>query len=142
MHAALIERSLGGRMIGAIARDATEIEAREKPVKTTRTRRGDDRRRPRRATSLRAVGAQKRQKSAGCHWVLLCAVMCCYFVRPYLAQDPLTHCKDEYFSATKAPFWTPKKMLSAKLALSAKFGLRSALGIDTAQSGSAVASDV
>src|SRR5208283_5807513 len=33
MHAALIERSLGGRMIGAIARDATEIEAREKPVK-------------------------------------------------------------------------------------------------------------
>ena len=33
MHAALIERSLGGRMIGAIARDATEIEARERPVK-------------------------------------------------------------------------------------------------------------
>ena len=29
MHAALIERSLGGRIIGAIARDATEIEARE-----------------------------------------------------------------------------------------------------------------
>ena len=34
MHAALIERSLGGRIVGAIARDATEIEAREKPVKT------------------------------------------------------------------------------------------------------------
>src|SRR5208337_4974503 len=33
MHAALIERSLGGRIIGAIARDATEIEARETPVK-------------------------------------------------------------------------------------------------------------
>jgi hypothetical protein len=32
MHAALIERALGGRIIGAIARDATEIEAREKPV--------------------------------------------------------------------------------------------------------------
>src|ERR1019366_4673964 len=32
MHAALINRALGGRIIGAIARDATEIEAREKPV--------------------------------------------------------------------------------------------------------------
>src|SRR5271167_1365773 len=32
MHAALIERSLGGRIVGVIARDATEIEAREKPV--------------------------------------------------------------------------------------------------------------
>jgi hypothetical protein len=32
MHAALIERALGGRIIGAIACDATEIEAREKPV--------------------------------------------------------------------------------------------------------------
>ena len=29
----LIERSLGGRIVGVIARDATEIEAREKPVK-------------------------------------------------------------------------------------------------------------
>src|SRR5271170_6890563 len=33
MHAALIERSLGGRIVGAIARDATEIEAPEKPAK-------------------------------------------------------------------------------------------------------------
>jgi hypothetical protein len=32
IHAALIERTLGGRIIGAIARDATEIEAREKPA--------------------------------------------------------------------------------------------------------------
>src|SRR5271167_4381619 len=32
MHAALIERSLGGRIVGVIARDATKIEAREKPV--------------------------------------------------------------------------------------------------------------
>jgi hypothetical protein len=32
MHAALIERSLGGRIVGVIARDATEIEARERPV--------------------------------------------------------------------------------------------------------------
>ncbi len=31
MHAALIERALGGRIIGAIARDAPEIKAREKP---------------------------------------------------------------------------------------------------------------
>jgi transposase len=33
MHAELIERTLGGRIIGTIARDATEIEAREKPAK-------------------------------------------------------------------------------------------------------------
>ena len=33
MHAALIERSLGGRIIGVIARDATEIEAREAPAR-------------------------------------------------------------------------------------------------------------
>src|ERR1039458_4490047 len=32
MHAALIERTLGGRIVGVIARDATEIEARETPV--------------------------------------------------------------------------------------------------------------
>src|SRR6201987_1028790 len=34
-HAALIERALGGCIIGAIARAATEIEAREKPVQNT-----------------------------------------------------------------------------------------------------------
>jgi hypothetical protein len=33
MHAALIQRSLGGRIVGVIARDATEIEAREKPAR-------------------------------------------------------------------------------------------------------------
>jgi hypothetical protein len=34
LHEALVKRSLGGdRMIGCIARDATEIEAREKPVR-------------------------------------------------------------------------------------------------------------
>ena len=32
MHAALIERTLEGRVVGVIARDATEIEAREKPA--------------------------------------------------------------------------------------------------------------
>jgi hypothetical protein len=31
MHAALVKRSLGDRIIGCVARDATEIEAREKP---------------------------------------------------------------------------------------------------------------
>ena len=32
IHAALIGRAFGGRIVGAIAPDATEIEAREKPV--------------------------------------------------------------------------------------------------------------
>jgi hypothetical protein len=41
MHAALIERSLGGRIVGVIARDATEIEAREKPAKETNDRKDD-----------------------------------------------------------------------------------------------------
>ena len=42
MHAALIERSLGGRIVGVIARDATEIEAREKPVKTEPNDKSED----------------------------------------------------------------------------------------------------
>ena len=33
MHEALVRRSLGDRIIGCVARDATEIEAREKPTK-------------------------------------------------------------------------------------------------------------
>ncbi|MEI8396962.1 MAG: transposase [Rhodospirillaceae bacterium] len=33
MHEALIKRSLGDRVIGCVARDSTEIEAREKPAK-------------------------------------------------------------------------------------------------------------
>lgn len=33
LHEALVKRSLGGRVVGCIARDATEIEAREKPVR-------------------------------------------------------------------------------------------------------------
>ncbi len=32
IHQALVERSLEGRIVGVVARDATEIEAREKPV--------------------------------------------------------------------------------------------------------------
>ena len=33
MHQALVERALGDRVVGCVARDATEIEAREKPAK-------------------------------------------------------------------------------------------------------------
>ena len=42
MHAALIERTLGGRIVGVIARDATEIEAREKPAKKETNDKNDD----------------------------------------------------------------------------------------------------
>jgi hypothetical protein len=42
MHAALIERSLGGRIVGVIARDATEIEARERPAKKETNDKQDD----------------------------------------------------------------------------------------------------
>jgi hypothetical protein len=42
MHAALIERSLGGRIVGVIARDATEIEAREKPAARETNDKKDD----------------------------------------------------------------------------------------------------
>jgi len=42
MHAALIERALGGRIVGVIARDATEIEAREKPPPKKADDRKDD----------------------------------------------------------------------------------------------------
>src|SRR6202166_1241057 len=42
MHAALIARTLGGRIVGVIARDATEIEAREKPAKKETNAKNDD----------------------------------------------------------------------------------------------------
>ena len=42
MHAALIERSLGGHIVGVIARDATEIEAREKPAAKEANDKKDD----------------------------------------------------------------------------------------------------
>ena len=42
IHAALIERARGGRIIGAIARDATVIEAREKPVQMKANDGNDD----------------------------------------------------------------------------------------------------
>src|SRR6202035_1713057 len=41
-HAALIARTLGGRIVGVIARDATEIEAREKPAKKETNDKNDD----------------------------------------------------------------------------------------------------
>src|SRR5271156_5774658 len=42
MHAALIERTLEGRIVGVITRDATEIEAREKPAKKETNENNDD----------------------------------------------------------------------------------------------------
>ena len=83
IHAALIERALGGRIIGAIARDATEIEAREKPVQNKPNDGKDDPRRPitprRRASadahartnsgrsrSRRASSGRSRRTSARC----------------------------------------------------------------------------
>jgi hypothetical protein len=42
MHAALIARTLGGRIVGVISRDATEIEAREKPAKKETNDNNDD----------------------------------------------------------------------------------------------------
>src|ERR1700722_10596235 len=42
MHAALIARTLGGRIVGLIARDPTEIEAREKPAKKETNDKNDD----------------------------------------------------------------------------------------------------
>jgi hypothetical protein len=42
MHAALIVRTLGGRIVGVIARDATEIQAREKPAKKETNDNSDD----------------------------------------------------------------------------------------------------
>ncbi len=44
--AALIERSLGGRIVGVIARDATEIEARRSRSRRSRKTKVEDRRRP------------------------------------------------------------------------------------------------
>ena len=60
MHAALIERSLGGRIVGVIARDATEIEAREKPAKKETNDKNDDRRRP-----MAPAAAQARTPAQG-----------------------------------------------------------------------------
>jgi hypothetical protein len=42
IHAALVERALGGRIVGVIARDATEIEAREKPTRKEANENKDD----------------------------------------------------------------------------------------------------
>ena len=83
IHAALIERALGGRIIGAIARDATEIEAREKPVHNKANDGKDDppapnppppprkRGRPRKANSgqsrsRRVSSGRSRRTSARC----------------------------------------------------------------------------
>jgi hypothetical protein len=60
MHAALIERALGGRIIGAIARDATEIEAREKPVEKNNNDKDGPSPPPTSASST--VGAEPQRK--------------------------------------------------------------------------------
>ena len=66
IHAALIERALGGRIIGAIARDATDPrilvrgEAREKPVQN------EGQRRQRRSPGIRSSpAAQARTSTQG-----------------------------------------------------------------------------
>ena len=61
MHAALIERSLGRRIVGVIARDATEIEAREKPVKTE----PNDKKAGSAAARWRSADAQARTPAQG-----------------------------------------------------------------------------
>jgi len=42
LHETLIKKTLGEQLIGHISRDATEIEAREKPVKKENTQKADD----------------------------------------------------------------------------------------------------
>ena len=61
MHAALIERALGGRIIGAITRDATEIEAREKPVEKSKNDKGGPSP-PSPTSAAPTVGAEPRRK--------------------------------------------------------------------------------
>jgi hypothetical protein len=60
MHPALIERALGGRIIGAIARDATEIEARAKPVEKSNNDKDGPSPPPTSASST--VGAEPQRK--------------------------------------------------------------------------------
>jgi hypothetical protein len=60
MHAALIERAFGGRIMGAIARDATEIEAREKPVEKSNSDKNGPSPPPTCASST--VGAEPQRK--------------------------------------------------------------------------------
>ena len=60
MHAALIERALGGRIMGAIARDATAIEAREKPVEKSNNDKDGPSPPPTSASST--VGAEPQRK--------------------------------------------------------------------------------
>src|ERR1019366_3123041 len=61
MHAALIARTLGGRIVGVIARDATEIEAREKPAKKETNDKNDDP--PPRRASADARARMRKGKS-------------------------------------------------------------------------------
>ena len=62
IHAALTERALGGRIIGAIARDATEIEAREKPVQNKANDGKDDPPAPDNPASPRKRGRPRKDE--------------------------------------------------------------------------------
>ena len=62
MHAALIERSLGGRIVGVIARDATEIEARERPAKKETNDKEDDPPPPHGARPTRKRGRPRKDE--------------------------------------------------------------------------------
>ena len=62
MHAALIERSLGGRIVGVIARDATEIEARERPAKKETNDKEDDPPPPNGAQPTRKRGRPRKDE--------------------------------------------------------------------------------
>src|SRR5271163_4896605 len=62
MHAALIERTLEGRILGVIARDATEIEAREKPAKKETNDKNDDPPPPDSAASPRKRGRPRKDE--------------------------------------------------------------------------------
>jgi len=60
MHAALIERTIGGRVVGVIARDATEIEAREKPVDKDKKGKDDSSPPPTRAEPQKKPGRPRK----------------------------------------------------------------------------------
>ena len=82
---------------------------------------------PRAFPAARAL--PKRQNRFAVLLQFFCSSFAFLLLRPYLAQDRLTHCKDECSSAMKSAksrrVGPPKKTLTAKgLALSENFGLR------------------
>src|ERR1700739_2563007 len=63
MHAALIARTLGGRIVGVIARDATEIEAREKPARKETNDKNEDPPPPESAAPPRKRGRPRKAET-------------------------------------------------------------------------------